>query len=539
MKKQSLNSRLTLKHSLRAGLGILTLTIAACGGGGSGSSSANNTVASASTPMFEAGVFPNSDNFKSQCENPRSGSSAVTGIVFDDRDGSTLDENFWLRSWTNETYYWYEEVVDLDPGLFTTPEYFELLRTEEITASGKDKDEFHFTVPTDEWEALSQTGISVSYGAQLAVLSPRVPREIVVAFTDPQTPASFAGLARGDRVLSIDGVDINTNSSAGIATLNAGLAPNDIGEQHVFVLQSLDGRQYTAELTAETINNVSVQNVSVHQTEQGAVGYFLFNDHIATSEAELVAAFNQLSSQNVDDLVLDLRYNGGGFLAIASQVAYMIAGPRTTANRTFERLQFNDKHPTFNPVTGELNEPLPFFDETVGFSLSPGQPLPSLNLSRVFVLTTDSTCSASESILNSLRGIGVEVIQIGTTTCGKPYGFYATDNCGTTYFSVQFQSVNALGFGDYADGFAPLDSQTLGAVLLPGCVVNDDFDHALGDPEEAMFAQALQYQQFGRCATVAAGTSSKSTDKIEKSTPLVKNPWQENRILNNPNRLSF
>jgi hypothetical protein len=73
----------------------------------------------------------------------------------------------------------------------------------------------------------------------------------------------------------------------------------------------------------------------------------------------------------------------------------------------------------------------------------------------VFVLTSADTCSASESIVNGLRGAGVTVHLVGSTTCGKPYGFYPQDNCGTTYFAIQFQGVNFLGFGDYADGFTP------------------------------------------------------------------------------------
>ena len=92
---------------------------------------------------------------------------------------------------------------------------------------------------------------------------------------------------------------------------------------------------------------------------------------------------------------------------------------------------------------------MPFHSTTQGFSATPGQPLPTLNLPRVFVLTGPDTCSASESIINSLRGIGVEVVQIGSTTCGKPYGFYPQDNCGTTYFSIEFRGVNAMNFGDY------------------------------------------------------------------------------------------
>ncbi len=94
----------------------------------------------------------------------------------------------------------------------------------------------------------------------------------------------------------------------------------------------------------------------------------------------------------------------------------------------------------------------------------------------MFVLTGNGTCSASEAIINGLRGVDVQVIQIGATTCGKPYGFYPQDNCGTTYFSIEFKGVNAKGFGDCADGFSPATPARLPA-QLPGCSVADDFTH--------------------------------------------------------------
>ncbi len=139
----------------------------------------------------------------------------------------------------------------------------------------------------------------------------------------------------------------------------------------------------------------------------------------------------------------------------------MIAGPNLTAGQTFELDQFNSKNPTVNPVTQSAIAPLGFHTTTQGFSSTAGQALPFLALPRVFVLTTGSTCSASESIINSLQGVNVQVVQIGSTTCGKPYGFYPTDNCAVTYFSIQFQSVNAMGFGNYPDG-------CLGARLFGG-----------------------------------------------------------------------
>ena len=86
----------------------------------------------------------------------------------------------------------------------------------------------------------------------------------------------------------------------------------------------------------------------------GPVGYMLFNDHIATAEDQLINAIQTLSNGAVTDLVLDIRYNGGGFLDLASELAFMIAGPGRTTGKTFELLQFNDKHPTRDPVTGEV-----------------------------------------------------------------------------------------------------------------------------------------------------------------------------------------
>src|SRR5256886_17147865 len=106
----------------------------------------------------------------------------------------------------------------------------------------------------------------------------------------------------------------------------------------------------------------------------------------------------------------------------------MIAGTARTAGSTFEQIVFNRKHPSTDPVTGEALAPIPFHTTTQGFSVSSGQALPALNLPRVFVPTGTGTCSASESIINSLRGVGVQAIQVGSTTCGKTYGFYPAGN---------------------------------------------------------------------------------------------------------------
>jgi carboxyl-terminal processing protease len=154
----------------------------------------------------------------------------------------------------------------------------------------------------------------------------------------------------------------------------------------------------------------------------------------------------------------------------------------------------------------------------------------------VFVLTGEGTCSASESIINGLRGVDVQVIQIGSTSCGKPYGFYPQDNCGTTYFSIEFRGINAKGFGDYADGFTPANRPDIGGVSVPGCSVADDFTHALGDQAESRFAAALAYR-IGQSCPSPTGMAVSAKMQIQSAgrepvPSLLRRPfWRQNRIL--------
>lgn len=490
---------------------IGAIGLAGCGGGGGGSNPTPATPAgnpggvlqtSSGIPVsYSAGSYLPASSFKSQCMTPRTGTNPLTNQPYSDISGSTATENAWLRSWTNETYLWFSEVPDLNPNSYGNGAYFPLLKTAAVTTSGLPKDRFHFTYPTTQWIALSQSGVESGYGAQWLLVSLVVPRRVVVAYVEPNSPAANAGLTRGDEVITVDGWDLVNGGYNDYLEAMDGIFPANNNENHTLTLRPVTGPQRTVTLQSRTdIVTTPVPRTDVIQTGTGPVGYLVFNDHIATSEAQLIAAINQLKTANVTDLILDVRYNGGGYLDIASELAYMIAGPVPTAGRTFERLTFNSKHPNTNPVTGQALAPVPFHTTTQGFSAGNGAALPTLNLSRVFVITGSGTCSASESIINSLRGVDVQVNQIGMTTCGKPYGFYATDNCGTTYFTIQFKGVNAKNFGDYTDGFTPINS-VAGRIgeRLPGCSVNDDFTRPLGDPAEGKLAAALQYRDTGTC----------------------------------------
>jgi C-terminal processing protease CtpA/Prc len=532
---------MTLSRNTRmVSLVVATALIGACGGGG-GSSAGASGPTGGSTAWVQ-GQFSPSSTVAAMCATPRSGVDPTTQHPYPDHPGTALEEKNWLRSWTNELYLWFDEVPDQNPANFTSDgTYFDALKTSAITASGKPKDRFHFTYATATWEALSQSGVEAGYGANFVIIASKPPRNVVVAYTEPGSPAANVSpsIARGGKVLAVDGVDlVNANDQSSIDTLNAGLTPQSVGESHTFSI--LDAGSATARsvtLVSAKITTTPVQNVKVLSTAAGgSVGYLQFNDHVATAEKELVAAFTQLQAAGVNDLVLDIRYNGGGYLDIASELAYMIAGPTVTAGQTFELSKFNSKNPTVDPVTGKAIVPLGFHTTTQGFSLPSGQTLPTLNLPRVFVLTGADTCSASESIINSLRGVNIVVVQVGTTTCGKPYAFYPADNCGVTYFSIQMQGVNAQGFGDYSDGFTPANTVATQGFKIPGCSVADDFAHALGDPAEGLLAAALNYQSSGACGVPPSAVGATPPLTAGAYIPpaangkAIKSLWRENRI---------
>jgi carboxyl-terminal processing protease len=524
----------------------VALAVAACGGGGGGYGGGGGGGGSGgppANPIYTMGNFQPPSTYAAYCAVPRTGTDPNNhNQPYPDRLGSTVWENFWIRSWSNAYYLWYRDLQDINPASYnTTDAYFKLMKSSATNPSGtpKDKPGFHFTYNTAQWEALAQSGVAVGYGLTWELVALTPPRAAFVAYTEPATsgyPATSANvhLARGASIIAVDGVDLVNGSD--IATLNAGLFPATAGEMHSFTVIDAPGSpSRVVSMTAVDVTETPVQNARV--LPGTTIGYLLFNDHIATAEPELMAAISSLAQAGITDLVLDIRYNGGGYLDIASELAYMVAGSAKTAGKTFDLLTFNDKYPTTDPILNQPITPTPFWSTTQGFSGPSGQALPALNLARVFVLTGNDTCSASEAIINSLNGIGVTVVQIGSQTCGKPYGFYPQDNCGTTYFSIEFKGVNQANFGDYPDGFAPaVGASTVGLpVILPGCLVADDFTHALGDPAESRLAAALAYIGGGQtaCPTPATGLGAPPS-AFGAEGHVAKPEWLKNRILRRP-----
>lgn len=130
-------------------------------------------------------------------------------------------------------------------------------------------------------------------------------------------------------------------------------------------------------------------------------------------------------------------------------------------------------------------------------------PLKSLDLDRIFLLTSKNTCHIGEIILNGLKGIDVEIIQIGDQTCGEPYpSGGAVRNCGILYELLDDESINHKKEGRYDLGFKPVNKKNIGGITSKGCYVVEDFKNDLGDPDEKLLAAALQNRKDGTCPAV-------------------------------------
>ncbi len=467
------------------GLTSLALLTACGGGGGGGGAGDKNPVDITFAPSAQLAKI---------CASP--------DPALGEKPGTVENEKAWVRSYIDERYLWYKDVPNLDASQYATVQaYFDVLKTSAKNSAGEDLDRFHFSYTTQYWNQYS-SGVSLDYGIEWASIKKSPPRNFVVLNVEPNSPAAKNGVARGDKLVALDGIDfINSGDATG---LTKGLFPND-SALHSFVFQrgqeSIRLNMQTAEYDATPVRLAKLLPSNT--------AYLYFDAFIAKSQDQLIQAFSDFKSQGATDLVLDMRYNGGGLLYISSQLAYLIAGPLASDGKIFYKTTYNDKR-----TKDSFTYPFIPYALTSSNAYDRKRPLPSLNLRRVTLLVDHGTASASEALINGLRGIGVQVNLIGSTTYGKPYGFNAADNCGRTYFAVEFKGENNQGFADYDAGFAPT------------CTVKDDPAYPLGDATEPRLAEALQYLSTGKCSANPVASMKAIAAPQNNSSVFEPNPMR-------------
>lgn len=400
------------------------------------------------------------------------GGASVTPVTPPSVTCSTDAQKDWLRSYMLDWYLWSGTSPNPAPQDYVSlPSYFSAL-----LYPGDN------VVPADKWSNISDAasytqfftdGQTLGYGLSVNGIELKLP--LKARYIEAQSPAAGQGLVRGDEILKVNG-----RTAAELIAANdfSALSPANAGDTLTLEISHNGGPPQTVILTAAvfTLTPVPVSQV-LTLPNASKVGYLVLKDFITQAEAPLATAFNEFRVAGARDVILDLRYNGGGRISTANVLASLVAGSAYNQN-VFTNLIFNTKQSAQN-TSYRLSS------QTAGFD-------------RVVVLTGARTCSASELVVNGLKPY-VQVVTLGGQTCGKPFGFVPQTNCNSTFSAVNFESFNASGQGRYYNGIAAT------------CSATDDFNGQLGDPSEILTAAASSYLQTGICPAVATSVTTLSS----------------------------
>jgi carboxyl-terminal processing protease len=379
---------------------------------------------------------------------------------------STTAQNIWVRDQLNTYYYWYQFLPsNVSPASFTSPEsYLDAVRYRPID------DAYSYITSAAANDAFYNDSQFVGFGFRQEIT-----RDLRVLQVYADSPALEAGLARGDRITAVNGQSVASLIENGTIATAFGPAEVGVAAQIEFETPSGERRQARMVKRLVTIPTVSVNRLV--EVDGRRVGYLMFNNFVRPSTQALTDAFAELKAAGATELILDLRYNGGGLVDVAVHLGSLIGGARTSG-----QVMINYVH---NDKVG------PVLNKTTRFNQAPEQ---TLNLQRLVVITTRSSASASELIINSLRPY-IPVTVVGDTTYGKPVGQYGFNFCDKVLVPVAFSLRNVNNEGDFFDG------------IPANCAAADDATRQLGDPAEASYAEALTVIRTGACSVRSSEAS--------------------------------
>jgi len=402
-------------------------------------------------------------------------------------DEMARDSLFYImKSW----YYWYNMP---EPTSITTttkndyPDPYKLLEAMRY----KELDRWSFVADYDEFNAEMQ-GSFVGHGFRVGLDDAGNAR---IAMIYDNSPLYAYGVRRGWIIKKLNGTDLAPILLAGDYTAYSNLiGPGEAGVTNIFEFTKPDGTDTTISATKSTFVIHTVILCDTLHLTSGITGHLVFDSFIKPSVQELNDAFSYLKNSGVTDLILDLRYNPGGYLEIAQGLASYIAGSSHQGS-VFAKLFYNEKHT-------DKNTSYPYFALTNG-----------LGLSRIVVITSRETASASEAVINGLKPF-VNVVTIGDTTQGKPTGMNGW-SVGDKYWMwpVTFKIVNSQNEGDYFAGFVP-DKEEM-----------DDITHDFSDRHELCLQDAIYYLENG-------SVSAKSYRLFKRYPQFSEKPkWMNNAFV--------
>jgi len=417
---------------------------------------------------------------------------------------SINDQKGFVRDATNEWYLFPELLpAQVNVGNFDTAQQVLDFMTAAARAEGKDR-YFSYVTTKEADSSFLQEGQFIGFGFRLRIDGSRA--FFMEAFEN--SPASEAAMARGDELISINGVPVS-NLLQTDPNLTAALGPATEGVERSFGFRKLDAMALTTAtltkrvLTIQPVPDNGVTTLTLPTNPSVPVGYINLRTYITTAATPLREAFLGFRNQGINYFIMDLRYNGGGLISISDLLGDLF-GQLRVSDEVYSRLSFR--------ASKASNDVTHFFQ---------AQPQ-SVDPVRIAFITTGGSASASEMTVNAMKPWATVAI-IGSDTYGKPVGqsaFDLSENCDLRLRLVTFRGTNRDGEGDYYDGLA--------STLPFACAAADDLSRPMGDPAETSTAEALQWlgSGSGACSADMAGisTAQKPGIQVESRYPVPDRP---------------
>ena len=414
-------------------------------------------------------------------------------------------------------FYLFPETLpaSLSPTPYATVQDYVDALTSTARSQGRDRF-FTYVTSIAEENAFFQQGSSAGFGIRLSIDS--AGRRLFISEAFEGAPALAAGLDRGTEILAIGtsaGTLRNVSdiiAAEGGAGINAALGPSTVGTTRVLRINDAAGTRTVTLTKAEFELTPVSSRYGARIIDDGGrrVGYLNLRTFIDTAEPALRNAFASFRAQGITEVIVDLRYNGGGLVRIGELLADLLAANR--ANQV-------QGYTVFRPELSNNNSTRLF------------EPQPqSIAATRIAFIGTGATASASELVINAfIPYLGANAALVGSNTFGKPVGQIARDNpaCDDRLRVVAFATQNAARQGDYYQGLA--------SKVQSSCAAPDDITRQLGDPQEGSTRAALDFlagRQCTRISAVGALTASTSREAIAQATrpelltPLAPTPAQ-------------
>lgn len=353
-------------------------------------------------------------------------------------------------------------------------------------AEGKDRG-FTYITSIQEENDLINSGSNAGFGIRLIYDIDN--NRVFVAEAFENAPAFPQGFDRGTEILQIDGQSVSTlMSTGGPQAVSDALGPSDPGVTRSFVIRDVSGVEKSVSVTkAEFSLDPVSDRYGVKILDDGAggrVGYVNLRTFIIQDAGpQLREAFDRFRDQGITNVILDLRYNGGGLVSVAELLGDLMADG--LEGQVFSQTKLRSSK------SAE--------ESTALFQDQPEQ----IRAMKLAVIARGGTASASELVTNSMIPyLGDNIALVGTNTFGKPVGQFAFDRsaCDDRLRAVTFKTVNADGQGEYFNGLA--------SVMPNTCRANDGIFNQLGDPQEASVSIALDFIAGRTCTPIGVAAKN-------------------------------